>query len=134
MSQTIIMKQKNILKKIIIEKSVFGNVTISGQKYRQPIIVGEKIFERDYEMLVEKYGTSHAIDETEIEKLKENSPEIILIATGQRGVLKIPENQIKELEKSGAVVKHFITSVAVKEYNKLKEQGKKINALIHTTC
>ncbi|MBM3205790.1 hypothetical protein FJZ41_03020 [Candidatus Shapirobacteria bacterium] len=59
---------------------------------------------------------------------------MILIASGWHGVLKVGEEFKKEIEDKEIELKVVLTGRMAKEYQNLTKQGKKVNALIHTTC
>ena len=121
-----------------IDKVEWGKIEINGKKYGQVLIIGDQVIERDSEKLHQLFDTTHKIGDWEVEELFNNSPEVIVIGTGWAGVLKISEELIRQLaeksEKLGVELKILKTPKAVKEYNQLAEEGKKVNALIHTTC
>lgn len=117
-----------------INNTKFGSVTIDDIKYGQVLIIGPKVVEREAKRLNELFGTTHKIGEWEVEELLKGKPEIVIIGTGQSGVLKVDkkvENEIKE-KVNNLIIKK--TPRAVAEYNKLTKKGKLVNALIHTTC
>ncbi len=120
--------------KIHIDSCGWGNVVIDGQKFDQVIISGEKIIHREIEKLEKLFGTTHQIGDWEIEKLLSGNPEIIILSSGQGGVMKIADEVKEKLLKSGAELKILLTPQAVSEFNKLSSEGKRVNALIHTTC
>ncbi len=126
---------------MIIDNIKFGNLTINGKKYGQVLIVGDKIVERQSEKLHELFGTSHKIGEWEQAILLEGQPEVILIADGFQGALEVEPEVMEKFQKTGAgnlpagrqvLVLH--SPAAIHKYNELIKQGKKVNALIHTTC
>jgi len=96
--------------------------------------VGEIIEERDEKQLYNLFGTTHQIGDWEVEKLLRNKPEIIIIGNGQSGVLKVNDEVKQKLISAGVKLEILITPEAIKEFNKLYKEGKKVNALIHTTC
>jgi len=98
------------------------------------IIVKEEVRERDDKSLRKLFGTTHQIGEWEVKELLSENPEVIIIGTGQAGVLRVPEETREELERSKAEVRILLTQRAVPEFNRLVSQGKRVNALIHTTC
>jgi len=117
-----------------IEKVGWGKVKVDGKEYHQVLIVGDKVFERDKPKLEALFGTSHKIGDWEEKLLFSKNPQVILIATGWSGVLKVnPKFKIQN-SKLGIEVKEVLTPKVVKEYNKLISEGKRVNALIHTTC
>ena len=81
------------------------------------------------------FGTSHKIGDWEIEELLKQKPEIIVIGTGQSGAMgEIDKTIINKFEEQGIEVITDITPKAIEIFNQKLEQGKRINALIHTTC
>jgi len=117
-----------------IDSTQFGEVVINGKKYSQVLIVGDSVVERDYEKLKELFGTSHKIGEWETEALLKENPEIVVIGTGQDGKLEVDKNFLEKMRKSSVKVITQITPEAIKIYNEKVEAGKRVNALIHTTC
>ena len=119
---------------IHFDKTWFGGVKINGQDYRQVLVVGEEIEERDEEELNKLYGTTHRIGPWEVEKLLFGKPDVIIVGNGQSGVLEVTEEVREKIETSGVELRILLTSQAISEFNKLYSSGKKVNALIHTTC
>ena len=117
-----------------INSTSFGEIVIDNKKYGQVIIVGDQIEERDWEMLEKTFGTTHRLGDWEKEKLLEDDPQIIIVGTGQEGVLKVDSSFIDLLKKKGIEFYIVPTPQAVKIYNEKIQEKKKINALIHTTC
>lgn len=109
-------------------------IKIAGKDFQQVLIANDQVLERDYGRLKTLFGTAHQIADWEEKTLFESKPEIIVIGSGWQGVLKVsPEFQAK-CEKMGVKLQILTTPKAVAEYNRLIAEGKKVNALIHTTC
>lgn len=117
-----------------INSTEFGSITIDDKKYHQVLIIGNSVLERDYPKLEKLFGTSHKIGEWEIEKLLEENPEFILIGRGQSGAMKVNKEILEKLKEGGAEVIVDITPKIIEVYNEKIKEGKKVNALIHTTC
>ena len=117
-----------------IEKVFWGKVKIDGQTYHQALIVGDEVIERDKPKLEKLFGTTHQIGEWERHRLLSGKPEIILIASGWSGILKVDEGLKKQIAKLGIKLLVVLTPKIVTEYNRLVGEGRKVNALIHTTC
>jgi len=117
-----------------IENVVWGKVKVNGQVFHQVLIISEQVLVRDENKLRSLFGTTHRIGDWEQKLLLSNSPEIILIARGWDGALKVEENFKKRIEKKGIGLKIVLTPEIIKEYELLTKQGKKVNCLIHTTC
>lgn len=117
-----------------INSTQFGSVTIDNKKYNQVLIIGDNIEEREYSKLKELFNTSHQIGDWEQAKLVENDPEVIIIGTGQSGMLEVDDEFVKVIKERGIELVIKNTPEAIEVYNELIGQGKKVNALIHTTC
>ena len=117
-----------------INSTTFGSITIDGKKYEQVLIVGDQVKERDYLKLKDIHTTSHVVGEWELAELLSNQPEIILIGNGQDGILKVSAEVKDIIEKAGVILIVDLTPGAIITYNVLVKDGKRVNALIHTTC
>ena len=117
-----------------INKVFWGKVKIDNQEYHQVLIIGNEIIERNKTRLKAVFGTDHRIGEWEQKKLLSTQPEIILIASGWSGILKVDEKFRDEARIKGIELKIVLTPRIVKEYHQLVKEGKRVNALIHTTC
>lgn len=117
-----------------IDKVSWGKVKIDGKNHSQVLIIGDQVYERDSEKLHQLFRTSHEIADWEQKLLLSKNPEVILIATGWNGVLKVNEKFKNQILKLGIELRAVLTPKAIDEYNRLVDEGKKVNALIHTTC
>lgn len=117
-----------------IEKVSWGKVKIDGQDYHQVLILGDRVEERDEKRLRQLFGTTHRMGDWEQKKLLSGDPEIVLIANGFNGVLKVDEEFRQKVEKAGVELRVVKTPKVIEEYNSLVKGGKRVNALIHTTC
>ncbi|HUV42914.1 MAG TPA: MTH938/NDUFAF3 family protein [Patescibacteria group bacterium] len=117
-----------------IGKVSWGEVKIDGRNYHQVLIFGDQVIERRSDKLHELFGTTHQIGDWEKEKLLSGNPEIILVATGWSGLVRLDDGFKKELEKRKIELQTTLTPGVVKRYNQLIKEGKRVNALIHTTC
>lgn len=98
------------------------------------LIINGQILERDSDKLSRLFGTSHQIGDWEVEKLLEQNPEIILIGTGQSGMLNVDQNFYEKVKDKDVEIITDITPKAIKIYNEKIKEGRRVNALIHTTC
>lgn len=117
-----------------IDSTEFGSVTIDGKKYNQVLIIGDSAMERDYDKLKELFGTSHKIGDWEVEELLKQAPEIIIIGTGQSGAMEVEKEIIDNFKNKEIEVITAKTPEAIEIYNQKIKQGRRVNALIHTTC
>jgi len=112
----------------------WGEIWVDGKQYHQVLIVGKKVFERDSEKLHQLFGTTHKIGGWEEKMLLGGKPEVIIIGNGWDEVLQVNEDFKFKIENLGIDLRILRTPEAVEEYNQLVKEGKKVNALIHTTC
>lgn len=117
-----------------IDSVFWAKVKIDGQDHWQVLIIGEKVIPRKTERIKQEYGTDHIVADWEKELLLSESPEVILIVTGWSGLLKVDEKFKNRITKGGVELRMVLTPKVVEEYNRLVKEGKKVNALIHTTC
>jgi hypothetical protein len=116
------------------DSSKFGQVTINGKIYRDVLVIGELVKERDDDRLIAEVGGHHRLGNFEVEELTANNPELVIIGNGTNGDVEVGEAPREEFKKKGIELKILKTPAAILEFNKMVSQGKKVNALIHTTC
>ncbi|PIU28876.1 hypothetical protein COT08_00110 [Candidatus Woesebacteria bacterium CG07_land_8_20_14_0_80_44_9] len=117
-----------------LNKISWGKVKVDGKDFHQVLIVGGKVIERDKQKLETLFSTTHKIGDWEQKLLLSENPEIILVASGWSGILKIEEEFKNRVVKQGAELKVVLTPMVVGEYNRLVTEGKRVNCLVHTTC
>lgn len=117
-----------------IDSVEFGSIVIDGQKYHQVLIIGNETIERNQERLEGLFGTTHKVGDWEIEKLVAGHPEMIVVATGFDGALQPEAGFLDAAVEKGISLMVAQTPKAVELYNETVKAGKKVNALIHTTC
>lgn len=112
----------------------FGSISIDGVKRGDVILVAGQVVERDRAQLKVLFGTSHKIGDWEIELLCSKSPQVILVGNGFQGVLEVDERLRSAARKAGARLEVVLSPAAIERYAQLVAEGKRVNALIHTTC
>lgn len=117
-----------------IDSVGWAKVVVGGKKFFQAMVVGGKAVPRDHEKLKRMFGTTHVIPDWEQDLLVSGNPEIIIIGDGWDSALRVSEEAKRKFERAEIEVRILDTKRAVEEYNRLVEEGKRVNALIHTTC
>ncbi len=117
-----------------IDSTQFGEVIIDGVKYHEVLIIGDTVKKRDTEKLKELFDTTHIIGDWEVQELLKENPQIVIVGTGQNGAMEVDENFSNEMNKEGIEVIIAETPKAILIYNDQVKLGKRVNALIHTTC
>jgi len=112
---------------VTIEFERFGELKIDGRIYYSDMMVwwdGEREF-------VEK---GHLIDMKLFTRLIRKKPEMVVIGGGQQGRVKIPDD-VRSLAGSSKIKLFWEPSdKAVDIFNAMARTGKKVAALVHTTC
>jgi hypothetical protein len=72
---------------------------------------------------------AHFVGLAEIEGLLEERPDVLIIGTGYDNLV-----QVEEEVAAMPIVVILPTPQAVKRYNELRDEGKKVAAIIHSTC
>ncbi len=120
-----------------VEETGFGYIVIDGRRFDHDVVVrADGTVEARKKELSSKYkrfiGHTPLGPEEAADLVKDN-PEIIVIGTGQYGVLPIHGEAEKILKESGAKIVKLKTPDAIKEYNRLSSKHK-VTALFHVTC
>lgn len=110
-----------------IDSTSFGEIVIDKKTYYSDITVW-------WDGKIEYRDKSHVFDMSEFVRIMERKPDTIVIGIGQTGILKLlPEvKQVAEDKK----VKIFVeqSPKAIEIFNGFVCSGKKVVAVIHTTC
>lgn len=117
----------------------FGSITIDGKKYKHDIYLYSdgKLEKRDKSHSPRING-HRSLSVWELEKVTKNEPDILIIGTGQSGVLPLNENSrvwINEIEQEGdmrIIMKK--TPNILEDTNELLNSDKKVAGIFHTTC
>lgn len=112
---------------IKIDFTKFGEVSINGKIYYSDMLV---CWDGKIEFRVKK----HIFDMDDFIALLKMKPEVIVIGTGQTGIVKISDEVRQTAEDKKIKLYVDPSPKAVDMFNGLVAQGKKAIALIHTTC
>jgi len=74
---------------------------------------------------------AHFVGFAEIEGLLRERPDVLIIGTGYDNMVRVEEEM---LAMSAVQVLPLPTPQAVKRYNELRGEGKRVAAIIHSTC
>jgi len=119
----------------MIEEYHFGAITIDGKIYNHDVEV-----RWTDEVLKWWREESHFIDIEDVKRAVGESPDIIIIGTGESGIAKVSEEAQKFIKEKGIELIIDQTVEAVKTFNIIKEESKeegkqrKIIGLFHLTC
>ena len=109
------------------ERAFFGSVTVGHKKFHHDVYV-----DPDGNIAPRKGG--HQVSAEEIRSVLKANPEVIVIGTGQFGCVKLLEEAARVAEANGVKVVRERTPIAIKKFNELVDEGKRIVAIVHVTC
>ena len=112
-----------------ISSTQFGSITINGKKYEHDVIVtwGGKVKPVDMEL-------RHVFGERELSQVLLERPEIIVVGLGQYSLMEISPGVFMFADRKKLKIMERPTPQAVKEFNELAREGKKVVAYFHLTC
>ncbi|MFX0124156.1 MAG: Mth938-like domain-containing protein [Candidatus Hodarchaeota archaeon] len=113
----------------IIESYGFGNIRISSKSFSNDVIIfPEEVLPNWWR----KEG--HNLHMDDLQEVIKRKPEFLIIGTGYNGVMRVSKNLITQLEEIGIKTSVMKSGDAVKAYNKLVTEKKKVAAGLHLTC
>jgi hypothetical protein len=118
---------------ITIDRTAFGSITINGRTFDHDVIIrlSGEIVKRKKKLSKQVYGTSHTVSAAEAEYVYEPSCNILVVGSGQYGVLKLSAEAAKFFEQQECKVILKPTPDAIHAFN--NTTGPKIG-LFHVTC
>ncbi len=128
MSLTKISSQINNLK-LMINSYQFGQIEIDGKKYFKDLIL---LY--DGRILPWQRKESHFLIEDDLKDLFLEDIEVLIIGSGDYGVMHVSEDLISNFKKRGIKVFVLKTEKATQKFNKFLEQKKKVAGTFHLTC
>ena len=116
-----------------IEATQFGSITVAGQRWDHDVIIrlDGTVEKRKKKLSKEVYGTSHRVSLAEIHHVSEEGAQLLVIGTGQSGLVSLDEQSQTFMEEQGCNVLLLPTPEAVEAWN--SAEGKVIG-LFHVTC
>ena len=113
----------------IVEKYRFGKIVVAGKSYSSDLIILKDFIKEKW---WRKEG--HRLHLEDLEILKDNDIDVLIVGTGSIGKMEVPEDVVKELGKMNINVKVFKSAEATEKYNELTKTGKNTALAIHLTC
>jgi hypothetical protein len=110
----------------------WGHIEVAGMRLKDAKILPGGAREWDWNQT----GTRHVpgIQIADAEELIAGGAEVIVLSRGMELVLQVPATTIEELERRGIEVIVAETRQAVERLNQLARAGRKVGALLHSTC
>lgn len=112
-----------------INSSEFGEITVDGKTYASDIYVCY-----DGELKETRLLERHLFSKEELSFLLKKNPEVIVIGTGQYGLVEVSKDVKTITSKRGIELIKASTQEAIKKFNELIEKGRKVAGFFHVTC
>ena len=113
----------------MITDFAFGRIVVNGKTYSDDIkIVGGKVIADWWRK------SGHRVDVEDVTDILESGPEIVIIGKGSPGLMKTSEHLRERLLDLNIRLIEKKTSKAIKVFNKLFQEGRKVAAGFHITC
>lgn len=112
-----------------IDSYNFGRITIDGQSYTSDVIITRNGVNSSWWRI-----EGHRLQPEDLETVVAVRPAILVIGTGNAGLMKVPPATRDWLEAQGIQVFVETTAPACKRYNELAKSGTDVAAALHLTC
>jgi hypothetical protein len=76
----------------------------------------------------------HRLDRADIADILENQPDVLVVGTGSAGRMQVPDATRQALESQGIRMRIEKTVDAVRVFNRLHKEGRKVAGAFHLTC
>ena len=116
-----------------ISETRFGSITIQGTTYRHDVVIrlNGDVKKRKKKLSRVIFGTSHILSLEEAGQVYEKSGCLLIIGTGQYGLLKLSREAMDFFAKENCTVSLAPTPEAIKTWNAAEENT---IGLFHVTC
>lgn len=111
-----------------IDSYSFGKMVVDGEEYTSDLIIyPDKINDSWWR------GKGHLLQKDDLEEILEAKPSVLIIGTGNVGIMRVPDKLRKELIALGIELVVERTGKAVEVFNTFTEK-KGVIAAFHLTC
>ena len=116
-----------------ITRTDFGSIEIGEEFYERDVIIrlSGKVKKRKKELSKAVYGTSHIISLDEAKHVYEEGAELLIIGTGQYGLVGLSDEAAEYFGRKKCKVKLLPTPEAIQIWNEAKGD---VIGLFHVTC
>jgi hypothetical protein len=104
-------------------------VRIRGRTYHHDVkIIGDRVQANWWR----KAG--HRLDPADIDDILESRPDILVVGTGYAGMMQVPDATREALANLGIRIQAEKTDNAVRVFNRLLSEGRRVAGAFHLTC
>jgi hypothetical protein len=113
----------------MIESYHFGAMTVRGEVHRNDLkIIGDQVIGNWWRI------EGHALHEADIDDVIAAPVEVLVVGTGEPGLMQVTRGAAEALERRGIQVVTLPIRQAVGAFNTLRSQGKRVAGAFHLTC
>ena len=112
----------------MIDSYRFGRITVDGKTYSSDVIIYPDSVDGNWWR-----REGHRLDVEDIKEILRHGPEVLIVGTGESGLMVIPEKTRDYLNSRGIELIAEKTDKACTQYNKFC-RSKKVVAALHLTC
>ena len=115
----------------MIESYKFGSIVIDGKTYRSDVIIfPDKVLDGWWR----REGHRLFVEDLREVLGAEPKPEMIVVGTGNSGLMSISHEVEETLRSSGIELEAKPTEEACRAFNELLKSGRRVVAALHLTC
>ncbi len=107
----------------------FGKIVINNTKYNSDVIIHSNSVKSNWWR-----ESGHNLSVSDLKDITDDLPDILVVGTGAYSLMKISGETIKFLKGNNVDLIIEDTPLAVKTYNKLSAEQKKVTGAFHLTC
>lgn len=113
----------------IVDYYEFGKIVVNSKSYyRDLMITPSRIIENWWRI------SGHTLCLKDLEKILSEDFEVLVVGTGYYGYMNVLKEVVKEMKRRNIELIAKPTREAIKEYNRLVKEGKKVIGAFHLTC
>ncbi len=113
----------------MIDSTEFGLVVVNGKIYRSDVLVFW-----DGEVKKLEVSVRHLFGMPEFREVEKRRPEVLIIGNGQYGLLEVSREVIDACDREGIKFFKMNSKEAIKKFNEILREGRRVVAFIHVTC
>jgi hypothetical protein len=115
--------------KMHIDSYQFGKIVVDGTAYNSDIIILGDVVQSNW---WRRQGHSLAVED--LKTVITAKPAVLVVGCGESGLMKVPDETKKVLQKHDIQLEALDTHKAVKRFNELSQSGENVAAALHLTC
>lgn len=112
----------------MVDSYQFGVIVVNGRRYTSDVIIYPNRVDGNWWR-----REGHSLCPRDLGEIVREKPEILVIGTGNSGLMKVSPSTCRWIEEKGIRLKAELTQTAYQTYNQLQKAHKVIAAL-HLTC